>query len=49
MNDETLCSLRNVLDYLQDNEQKHYDECSSKERKNHIFNDIIKVRKWLDE
>ena len=48
VDDTTLCSIRNLVEYLQDDEERHYSECDENERKNHIYNDVLIVRKWLD-
>lgn len=46
--DTTLCSIRQLVDYLHDEEERHYSECDESERKNHIYNDVLTVKKWLD-
>ena len=39
-------SIRNLIDYLKEDEQKNWEELDKPS--NHIYNDIIKVEKWLD-
>ena len=48
MDDQELGCLRNILEYMEEQEQNHFEECSEEERKNHIYNDVVVVRKWLD-
>ena len=56
--DESICrndlikikhSINNLVEYLYINEVKHYDECNKEEQKTHIFNDIKKVEKWINQ
>lgn len=48
VDNDTLCSIRNMVEYLEHDEEKHYSECDEEERKNHIYNDVLKVKEWLD-
>ena len=45
---ETLCSIRNLVNYLYNTEEKHYAECNDKGKKCHIFRDVLSVIEWLD-
>jgi hypothetical protein len=33
----------NLVNYMYDSEQKHYEECNEQEREKHIFNSLEKV------
>jgi hypothetical protein len=44
---ETIESLRRILDYLHDDEKRHWEE-DGKPKDDHIYLDIIEVTKWLD-
>jgi len=46
MNSETIESLRQILDYLHDDEERNWQEMEMPE--DHIYNDIVRVTKWLD-
>jgi hypothetical protein len=48
VDDTTLCSIRNLVEYLHDDEERHHSECDEKGRKNHIYNDVLIVKEWLD-
>ncbi|MBI5954392.1 MAG: hypothetical protein HY865_22270 [Chloroflexi bacterium] len=43
MTNEEVRSLRKVLDYLKE-EEAHFKDCSSKEKRNHIFTDVLVLR-----
>ena len=42
-------SLLKIIDYGIDVEQKHYEECDSEGRKNHIFNDYLRLSLAIKE
>jgi hypothetical protein len=44
----TLASIRNLVEYLHDDEKHHFEESERKEQEYHIFNDVQLVRKWLN-
>ena len=46
IDDETLWSIRKLVEYLYHDEEKHFEECDKKGP--HIFRDVIEVKKWLD-
>ena len=48
VSDEILCGIRNLVDYLYHDEEKHFHECEREGRKNHIFRDVKKVKEWFD-
>jgi hypothetical protein len=39
-------SIRNVLEYLYQDEREHYYECDKP--KDHIFNSIVELKKWYE-
>jgi DNA-binding response OmpR family regulator len=45
MDDETLGSLRQIIEYLWDDEQKSYQEDG--EPSSHIYHDLVRVNEWL--
>ena len=47
MNPDIRASLSAILAYLQADEARHYQECSPKDRKDHIYRHVVKIRKWL--
>lgn len=48
MKDETIQSLRQIIDYLKELETQHYEESTKTEREKHILNDVLKIEAWLD-
>ncbi len=46
MDFETIESLRNILDYLHDDEEKHWQETGKPD--DHVFTDLVRVTRWLD-
>ena len=48
LTDEIMSSLRNVINYNYEEEQKHFEECEAEGQENHIFNDIKKLKEWAD-
>ncbi|HZM02202.1 MAG TPA: hypothetical protein VFC44_04185 [Candidatus Saccharimonadales bacterium] len=46
MDDKTRNSLREILNYLHADEEKHWMEADMPQT-GHIFHDIIKVTEWL--
>lgn len=53
MNEKTKKALENVVDYLFDDEEKHYEELleetseDNSERRTHIFNDLKVLKEYL--
>lgn len=47
MDEKTQLSLREILKYLHQDKERHWDE-SDKPARGHIFCDITRVAKWLD-
>ena len=50
MNKDIIKSVEKVIDYLYDDEEKHFEECSDiyQAQSSHIFKDIKKVKIWLE-
>ena len=49
MNAEQLCSLARLLDYVAEDEQKHFEACSPEEREDHIYRDILILQDYLTQ
>lgn len=47
--DELIKSLKEVLDYIREDERKHYDECNASERKNHVYPHIQNADKLVEK
>lgn len=47
--DEILCSIRNMVEYLEEKEKRHFEKYNDKEQKYHIYSDAVTVREWFDE
>lgn len=52
MDDNTLSSMREIINYVKPDEKRHYEECEatdsmSKSVENHIYNHILIVDKAL--
>ena len=47
--DEILCSIRSIVEYLEENERRKYEACDDTKQKYHIYNDVVTVKEWLDE
>lgn len=45
----TFDSLDRLINYIYDQEAKHFEEASDEEKKNHIFNDIEVVSGYCDK
>jgi hypothetical protein len=43
-----LAALLKILRYLEDNERRDYESRSPKDRKGHIFEAVLIVRRWLE-
>jgi len=41
-------SINAIIEYVKDDERKHYDECDEEEQERHIYNDIADVSVWLE-
>ena len=48
VDDATLCSIREMVEYLEHDEERHYLECDEKGQRCHIYNDVLTVKKWLE-
>ncbi len=42
-------SLNKIIDYLWQDEQRHFNESTPEEQKEHIFQSLQTVRRWLDQ
>ncbi len=49
MNAEQLRSLVRLLDYVAEDEQKHFEACSPEEREDHIYLDIQILQDYLNQ
>jgi hypothetical protein len=49
MNAEQLRSLARLLDYVAEDEQKHFEDSSPEERDNHIYLDIQILQDYLTQ
>jgi len=49
MNAEQLRSLPRLLDYVAEDEQKHFEACSPEEREDHIHLDILILQDYLTQ
>ena len=49
MNAEQLRSLARLLDYVAEDEQKHFEACSPEEREDHIYRDILILQDYLTQ
>ena len=49
MNAEQLRSLARLLDYVVEDEQKHFEACSPEERDDHIHLDILILQDYLTQ
>jgi hypothetical protein len=49
MNAEQLRSLARLLDYVAEDEQKHFEACSPEEREDHIHLDILILQDYLTQ
>jgi len=47
MNAEQLRSLARLLDYVAEDEQKHFEASSPEEREDHIYLDILILQDYL--
>lgn len=41
--------IKRIIDYIEPDEKRHYEECNSDEKKYHVYNDIQTVHKWLNK
>ncbi len=42
-------ALNKIIDYLWQDEQRHFNESTPEEQKEHIFQSLQTVRRWLDQ
>ena len=49
VDDSTLCSIRNIIDYMYDNEKWDYETCEKENQDNHIFTHVKNVKGWLND
>ncbi len=47
MNTQQLKSLKALLEYLQPDEQAHFEETPVEERGSHIYNDVVVLQKFV--
>ena len=43
-----LAALLNILRYLEDSERRDYESRTARDRKGHIYEAVLIVRKWLE-
>lgn len=48
MNDNELCALRSVIDYLWKDEKKNYAERDHGKDDHHIYLDLVTLKEYLD-
>ena len=41
--------IEEILNYLWESEETHFEETDEEERENHIFLTLKRVREWLDK
>lgn len=46
---ELFNTLNPILDYLEESESKHYEECSITERKIHIYRNVLRAKEIISE
>ncbi len=39
-------AINRILGYLEHDERRHFEECTKKERRNHIYNAVRDLRAW---
>lgn len=39
--------IHQIIEYLWNDEQSHFEQCEDDERRSHIFHSLLKLRKWL--
>jgi hypothetical protein len=44
-----LLALEEVIKYMHDAEERHYEECTEQEKKEHIFKSVLKLKPILEE
>jgi hypothetical protein len=44
-----LLALEEVIKYMHDAEERHYEECTDQEKKEHIFQSVLKLKPVLEE
>jgi hypothetical protein len=49
VDDQTLCSIRAIIDYLYDDEERSYEEADEEGKNGHIFTYVRNLREWLDQ
>lgn len=48
MDIETMEALREVIEYLREDEEKDFEATDEQDRSNHIFNSVLKLEQYLD-
>lgn len=48
MDKTTLEFITKILDYMEPDEKRHYEECESDDRSGHVYNDITAIRRFLE-
>jgi hypothetical protein len=41
-------SVRRIVEYMHDDEERHFDESEGDDRKRHIFRDVQALKTWLE-
>lgn len=51
MGDAPINSIQKIIDYMWDDEERHFSEQDEDDhlRETHIFHDLVKVKTWLDK
>ena len=47
--DWVLCSIRNLVEFVENKMRKSYEQSKDEDKRWHIYNDARTVRDWLDE
>jgi len=46
MDEETFCGLKEVVDYLYEDEEKDFEASEGSDRHRHIFNSVKRLSNW---
>jgi hypothetical protein len=49
MKKEILKSLKQVVKYMHESEEKHFEECEEHEKENHVYNHVLVLQKFLND
>ncbi len=47
--DWVLCSIRSLVEFVENTKSQDYEESCDEDKTIHIYNDAITVREWLNE